>query len=133
MSNPNLLSKYMKPEHKRMSRALGYALTLDNDSGWNGFVTLAEARLSEEERAALAWASLRSLQPANADAVAKHVIGEAGFPLPSYLGGMGDARLWASYASRSELKAYALAATEAMAPKDQMNFRKHISEMEIAA
>ncbi|MCE8006006.1 hypothetical protein [Aestuariivita sp.] len=46
---------------------------------------------------------------------------------------MDDARWWASFASLKERKAYALAAYEALPERDQMAFRKHISEVEIAA
>ena len=60
-------------------------------------------------------------------------IGSAGAPLPPFLGGMDEARSWASYASRFELKAYALASFEAMSAKDQAAFFQHISEMEVAA
>ncbi|SEL66549.1 hypothetical protein SAMN05444413_1139 [Roseivivax marinus] len=109
----------MKPEHKRMSRMLG------------SFV--AAVRLTETERAALAFSALNSLKPDDAELTAAVSIGSAGPPLPSFLGGMEEARLWASYASRCELKAYALASFEAMSAENQAAFFRHISEMETAA
>ena len=60
-------------------------------------------------------------------------IGAAGAPLPPFLCGMDEARAWASFATSSEVKAYALAAFEAMRPKDQAAFFRLISEMEVAA
>ncbi|ASM72845.1 MULTISPECIES: hypothetical protein [Roseobacteraceae] len=54
-------------------------------------------------------------------------------PMPSFLNPMKDARSWASCASLDECKAYALAAYEALPFQEQMAFRNHISEMEIAA
>ncbi len=116
-----------------MSRALGYCLTLGTSDAWADFSALAVLRLSDEERAALAFAALCSLEPAHAERTAAAVIGEAGCPLPAFLSPMDDARFWASIAGRSELKAYVLASYEALSPKDQAAFFRHISEMEVAA
>jgi hypothetical protein len=60
-------------------------------------------------------------------------IGSAGYPLPAFLGCMDESRWWASCASRSELKAFALASLEAMTAQDRAAFFKHISELEVAA
>jgi hypothetical protein len=46
---------------------------------------------------------------------------------------MDDARWWASTATLNERKAYALAAYDALPFSDQMAFRRHICEVEIAA
>lgn len=129
----SFLSKHMKPEHKRMSRMIGYCLTLGTFDAWSGFSTAAAARLSETERAALAYASLKSLSPEHAELTAATVMGAADSPLPAFLGGMGEARHWASFASRSELKTHALAAFEAMNATDQAAFLRHISKTELAA
>ena len=56
-----------------------------------------------------------------------------GPPLPPLLSPMSEARWWAGYANHSEHKAYALACYDALPSKDQMAFRRHISEVEIAA
>lgn len=53
-----------------MSRMLGYCLTLGNDAAWTGFSAVAAARLSETERAALAFAALNSLTPDHAEMTA---------------------------------------------------------------
>ncbi|WP_211037729.1 hypothetical protein [Leisingera sp. HS039] len=128
------LSKTMRPEHKRMSRVLGYCLTLADADSWASFSALAAARLSAEERGALALAALMSLDCSEqAVAVAETALSHAGSPLPPFLSPMDDARWWASFASLNERKAYALAAYEALPLKEQMAFRRHISEMEIAA
>lgn len=124
----------MKREHKRMSRMMGYTLTLGGYDAWEGFSLVAMARMTSEERAALAWAALRSLDtPEQAELVAESVLKFADYPLPTFLSPMDDARWWASFASLKERKAYALAAYEALPPREQMAFRKHISEVEIAA
>ncbi len=123
----------MKPEHKRISRVMGYALTIGNDA-WGSAATLAAARMTIEERAAWAWAALKSLDaPEQVEEVAKAVLCFAGYPLPTFLNPMEDARLWATSASLKERKAYALAAYNALPFREQMAFRNHISEVEVAA
>ena len=128
------LSKFMKPDHKRMSRVMGYALTIGDADAWSGFATVAMAKATVAERAGLAWAALRALDtPEQVEQVVEAVLSHAGYPLPALLSPMSDARWWASIANRSERKAYALAAYDAMSLEDQMAFRKYISEVEIAA
>ncbi|WP_133065826.1 hypothetical protein [Mameliella alba] len=131
--NRSPLSRFMPQAHKRMSKMLGYTLTLGTSDAWSGFSDVAAARLSTEERAALAFASLRSLAPDHAELTARAAIRAAGAPVPAFLGQMNEARSWAAFASRSELKAYAAAAYAALSPKDQAAFFRHISEVEIAA
>lgn len=131
--NGSHLSQHMKHEHKRMSRMLGYCLTADDSKTWAGFSVVAFARLSSAERVSLAFSALNSLSTQTAVSVSAAVIGQAGDPLPSFLGGMSDAKDWAAIAGIQELKAYALAAFEALPLEDQMSFRRHISEVEIAA
>lgn len=123
----------MKPEHKRMSRMLGYCLTLGTADAWSGFSFVAAERLSETERAALAFSTLNSLELDHAEMTAVAVLGLANGPIPSLLGGMDEARFWASCAARSELKAHALAAYEAMTSTDQAAFIRHITSREVAA
>jgi hypothetical protein len=116
-----------------MSRMLGFCLMLDTPEAWAGFSFVAAVRLTPAERAQLASAVLAALRPDLAEEVASASLGAAGRPLPSFLGGMEDARFWASMASRRELKAYALAAFGAMGPKDQAAFFQHINAVEVAA
>jgi len=71
--------------------------------------------------------------PEYAELTAATVMGAAGSPLPAFVGGMWEARHWASYAIRSELKTHALAAFKAMNAKNQAAFLKHISNTEVAA
>lgn len=129
----DLISRHMKPAYKRMSRMLGYCLAIGTEEAWAGFRYVAMARLEEVEAAQLAYFTLSSLHPDNVEKIARLAIGSAGTPAPAFLGGMEDARTWAAWASRHELKAYALAAFEAMEPRDQAHFYQHISNMEIAA
>lgn len=121
----------MKPEHKRMSRMIGYCLTLGTLEAWAGFRFVASVRMSEAERAMMAYFALTSLRPENAELTAATAFKSVGDPLPAFLGGLDDARTWAHFASRNELKAYALAAFEAMPARDQAAFYQHISTLEV--
>lgn len=129
----SILSRFMKPEHKRMSRMLGYCLTLGEPRAWHGFSTVAYVRLTPAERACLSFASLQSLPEDQAIETAAAVFEGAGYPLRPFLGGMEDARWWASLASVNELKAYALAAFEALPPKERAAFFRFINEIEVPA
>lgn len=129
----NIIARVMKPQHKQMSRMLGYSLLLGTSEAWQGFGLLAAVRLTEQERAYAAAVLLATLDLDIVEEIAATAVGAAGDPLPPFLGGMDDARSWALWASRSELKAYSLAAFEAMAPKDQAAFYTHIGTVEVAA
>ncbi|WP_201152207.1 hypothetical protein [Rhodovulum sulfidophilum] len=118
--------KYASDAHQWAARLLAAALTLEDFGGW-------AARLTARERASLAYAALRSLEPEQAEMTAATVLRAAGAPMPPFLRGMEEARFWASLANRAELKAFALASFEAMAPHDQTAFLRHISEIEVAA
>jgi hypothetical protein len=107
---------------------LGYALTLGGFDGWEGASAVWQARLTDIERAALSWAALRSLDHADALAVAETVLGGAGAPLPPFLAPVDEAQFWASIASPQELDAYALACIRAMAPGRRTAFLDYMSE-----
>ena len=60
------LSKYMPDAYKRVARMVGYTLLLGADAdNWHGLTVVLTARLTSQERAAMAWAVLRSLTPLN--------------------------------------------------------------------
>ncbi|AUQ55175.1 hypothetical protein [Phaeobacter inhibens] len=70
----NAMSLYAKDGHKRIAKAVGYALTLGTSAAWHGLTFLLVARLNEAERAGLAYAALRSLNKDNAHSVASLAI-----------------------------------------------------------
>lgn len=127
------ISQRIPKNIKRLSKCVGYAAWLDTSDAWLGLSVVLVARLLPHQRAGLSYAALKSLSPEYAERIASAVIGATGGPLPSFLGGLDDARYWASCATTSELKAYALAAHDAMSAKDQAAFFQHIREVEIAA
>lgn len=55
------MAQLAKKEHVRAARMLGYTLTLGDYAAWAGFITFLMIRLTRQERAALAFAALRSL------------------------------------------------------------------------
>ena len=61
--------------------------------------------LNEAERVALAWTALRRLDCGEAELTCRDVLGGIDRPLPTFISPMSDARWWASYANRAELKA----------------------------
>lgn len=126
------LNQCVKSEHTRMAKMLGYALVTDSDYGWNAFSLVAAVRLKLSERASLAFATLTSLDAETAYNVVEAAIKHAGYPLPTFLDPMTEAREWASLATRAERKAYALAAYEALSVEDQIAFRNHISDAKMA-
>jgi len=103
-----------------------YALTLGTFEDWLRLAFILNARLSEAENVALAYAALMAIDPKQAELLAAMVLGCTSDPLPAFLGGMSDARYWASWATPRELDAYALAAFEAMQPKRQGAFLSHV-------
>jgi hypothetical protein len=125
--------QWASDSRRRVVASIGYALTLERADGWLALPAIFRARLDERERAMLAYAALRSLDPDNAETVARSVLGGADGPLPTFLSPMDDARFWASVANRLELKAYTFAAFEAMDKRDQTAFLNHIANRQVAA
>lgn len=127
------ISNFITPEHKRTAKMLGYTLFLGDASSYGGLSIIARHHLTLAERGGLSCAFLGSMPEGSAMQAAATVLGATGDPLPPFLGGMEDARHWASWATDAERKAYALACYEAMTPRDQAAFFRHISTVEVAA
>lgn len=70
----NAMSLFAKPSNKAVARAIGYALTLGDEAAWHGLTIVLMARLSDQERAALAFAVLISLSNEHASAVAEAAV-----------------------------------------------------------
>jgi hypothetical protein len=67
-----------------------------------------------ERRVQIAGDALCDLEPWQAEMVAAKVLQAAGSPLPAFLGGMDEARFWASIATPSEIECYGAACFEMM-------------------
>ncbi|NDK34665.1 hypothetical protein [Rhodovulum sulfidophilum] len=81
--------KYPSDAHQWAARLLAAALPLLEDfGGWAAASALWAARLTARERALLAYAALRSLEPEQAEMTAATVLRAAGAPMPPFLRGM---------------------------------------------
>lgn len=116
------------PAHASASRTLGYALLSGDYDDWQAATLIFAARLTVQERTALAWAVLRALDPDQAELVAQSIIGPAGMPLYCETDPMGMASMWSDWASPAERRAYALACYRRMTPQEQAAFLDFISE-----
>ena len=118
------MSNFGADAHKRAARMLGYTLALGDFEAWNGFTIFLTARLDPKERAALAWAVLRSLDDETAADTVSTVFGDrsAGWPKPSLYSLMQEAAQWTELASEEELGAYCLATFRAMPKRRQAAF-----------
>lgn len=121
------MSKWAKPAHKKTARAIGYALTLGDEAAWHGLTIVLMARLSDEERAAMAFAALMSLSDEHKAAVCDAVLPKgAGLPSAPLFGYMDQAAFWADMAEPDELAAYCLASFNAMPRGRQAAFLEHV-------
>jgi hypothetical protein len=64
------MSQFGKAAHKKVARSVGYALTLGTSAAWHGLTVILISRLTEVERAGLAYAALNSLDKDNAYSIA---------------------------------------------------------------
>lgn len=62
----NAMALYTNPAHKRIARSTGYPLTLGDEASFAGLSIVLIHRATARERAALAFACLRSLHPDHA-------------------------------------------------------------------
>ncbi len=117
---------FLSRNHERAARVIGYALTLDTSPGWTQASAILAARLSRSERGSLAYAALASLEPIEAELVARIATRGAGMPCAPFLGVMDEASFWAELATVQERKAYALACFTQLSPQDRAAFLAHV-------
>lgn len=117
--------------HKRVARMVGYGLVCDTKQTWADAGAVWKARLTEEERALLAWSFLRTLPTNIASGLLSVTHPRAGYPTPQLDDVADTARWWASLASRDEKLAWATASFQALSPSDQRDFLNHF--MKVAA
>ncbi|UWR39229.1 hypothetical protein [Sulfitobacter sp. W074] len=117
------LSKYMPDAYKRVARTVGYSLLLTDADAWHGLTVVLTARLTPQERAAMAWAVLRSLTPEQVVDVAQAVLLKGvGAPIAPLINHMDEAAFWADMAAPDEREAYCLASFKAMPYERQAAF-----------
>ena len=135
MTAKRSFSRQMSRQHLAATRALGFTLTLRTDSAWSGFRDVIALRLSDEERAALAFWALRSLSDEHAAATMQAAADLSrldGSPLPDLCNPMDEAGFWADMAEPEELDAYCLASFNAMRPDRKADFLKFVQRGRVA-
>ncbi|MCR9061813.1 MAG: hypothetical protein NXI02_31100 [Rhodobacteraceae bacterium] len=125
-------NKQLPSRLQRVAKATAFAIYLNHFDAWDGLTTVLFARLSAQERATLAWAALRSLEPEVAEKVSETVLGRSNKPLPPFLDPMADAAWWAAVATSNELAAYCLAAFKAMPKNRKIAFLEHVRGRKVA-
>lgn len=109
------VSQHIPDNIKRVARCVGYAAWLDEPDTWLGLPVVLAARLEPQQRAALAYAALRSLSDDHAAMVCDAVLPDgAGQPIAPLFNHMDEAAFWADMAAPEELEAYCLATFKAM-------------------
>lgn len=121
------ISQHIPADIKKVSRCVGYAAWLDSPDAWLGLPVVLASRLEPHQRAALAYAALRSLDPEQGAAVCDAVLpSDAEQPQAPLLGFMDQAAFWADMAEPDELAAYCLASFDAMPRGRQAAFLEHV-------
>lgn len=127
MSKKASFSALMHRPHLKVVRMLGYVLTLGTQDAWWGLVPVLMARLTIEERAALAFMALKALDGDTANITAEAALCTgAGQPQAPLFGFMDQAAFWADMAEPDELSAYCLASFNAMPCGQQAAFLDHL-------
>jgi len=127
---PTLISKLIKPAHKQVAKAIGYALMLGETNGYIELVEVIAARLSQAERVSLGYAALKSVDPAvrlELYELMSDIETVMGSPLPFAKDIRDDAEFWASNASQTELRAYSMAIFNKMTKADKQRFVKKLT------
>ncbi|GGF53508.1 hypothetical protein SAMN05216376_102165 [Mameliella alba] len=112
---------------------LRYTLTLGSQEAWLGVAPVLMARLTVEERAALAFMALKSQDRDDATMTAEAALcAGAGQPQAPFFGFMDQAAFWADMADPEELEAYCLASFNAMPRGRQAAFLDHVQGRQAA-
>ncbi len=122
-ANRSAMSKYAKAEHKRAAKALGYGLTLGDDSAWFSVSAVWQARLTPQEAATVACAAILATDSEFAESIAYAVLEGAGAPLPAFFDIVSEAGFWADMATPQERAAYAVACFNRFSPVERDEFR----------
>lgn len=117
------MSKFAMPGHKKAARALGYGLTLGDDTAWHSVAAVWQARLTPQEAATVACAAILATDSEFAECIAYAVLEGAGAPLPAFFDIVSEAGFWADMATAQERAAYAVACFNRFSPVERDEFR----------
>jgi hypothetical protein len=133
------LSKYMPDAYKSVARMIGSCALLHDDDltdtaqNWHDLTLVLTARLTTEQRAAMAWAVLRSLPPETVVDVANTVLPKRTFPpIPPLFNHVDEAAFWADMAEPEAREAYCLASFNAMPDPRKAAFLEFLQGRQMA-
>jgi len=128
------IRKYASAAHRKIAKVIGLALIANDSHAWLQVKLLLRVHLSAQERAALAFASMSSLDKDQRAAVARSTIpnSQIGAPLPTLDDLQSDAGWWAGNATNDELQVYLMACFNALDSQKQRAFKQHIQTREAA-
>ena len=119
----------MDDAHRRVGRYVSVSLIVGEAQHWIYLKTILRGLLTPRERAALAFAAMRSLDENDRIKVAITSIpewAEFGSPLPTFLHIADGAKCWAANASPKEIEAYLLACFNAIQRHRQIEIGQYI-------
>ena len=119
----------MDDAHRRVGRYVSVSLIVGEPQHWIYLRTILRGLLTPRERAALAFAAMRSLDANDRIKVAITSIPEwpeFGSPLPTFLHIADGAKCWAANVSPKEIAAYLLACFNAIQRHCQVEFGQYI-------
>lgn len=113
------VSKHIPEDIKRVSRSIGYALWIGATEQWFGLPPILRARLSDRERASLAFQVLKSLDHDLAAMTAHLALDEPSFglttaPVAPLFDCFDEAAAWVANTDPEELDTYLVAIFEVM-------------------
>jgi hypothetical protein len=120
----------MDDAHRRVGRYVSIALIVGEPQHWLYLKTIMADLLLPRERAALAFAAMRSLSEDDRMKVATNAIpewAEFGSPLPTFLHISNDARWWAANISIQERKTYLMACLNHLSEVDRRDLTNHLA------
>lgn len=128
------IRKYASKAHKSIARAIGFALVLGEAKAWLDLNLLFRARLTAQERAALAFAAMTSLDTDQRVMIAQSTIKDKsiGAPLPTFFELHEEAKWWADCATAQEREVYLMACWNALGDSRQQAFAHYISKRNAA-
>ena len=128
------IRKYASKAHRKIAKVIGLALIAGDSHAWLQAKLLMRVHLTAQERAALAFASMASLDKDQRDAVARSTIPAVllGPPLPTLDDLKDDAAWWASNADEQEREVYLLACFNALDAERQQAFAQFINKKDAA-
>ena len=118
------VSRHIPNDIKHVSRSIGFALWIGDTEQWFGLSEVFRARLTPQERASLAFQTLKSLDHDDASIAAKLALygAASGAPIAPLFDPVDEAAHWAARSDLEELDTYLVAIFDAIPPSRQRAF-----------